>query len=115
MGGLLTFVLAALRPDRIRAAVPFYGFPQGDDQPDYSRIAARIQGHMAEHDDYFTADDARSLETRLRGMGKDVALDIHPAGHGFMNEENPGGTHDAALAAQLWPQVTAFLHETLDA
>ena len=30
MGGLLTFVLAALRPDKIKAAVPFYGFPQGD-------------------------------------------------------------------------------------
>ena len=44
MGGLLTFVLAALRPDKIKAAVPFYGFPQGDDQPDYSKIEAAIQG-----------------------------------------------------------------------
>ena len=27
MGGMLTFVLAAERPDRVTAAVPFYGFP----------------------------------------------------------------------------------------
>ena len=27
MGGMLTFVLAALRPDKIKAVVPFYGFP----------------------------------------------------------------------------------------
>jgi dienelactone hydrolase len=60
-----------------------------------------------------TAADARALETRLRGMGKDVVLDVHPAGHGFMNEENPGGTHDPALAARLWPAMTAFLQEAL--
>ena len=27
MGGMLRFVLAAQRPDRIKAIVPFYGFP----------------------------------------------------------------------------------------
>ena len=48
-----TFVLAALRPDRIAAAVPFYGFPTGDDQPNYRDIEAAIQGHMAEIDDFF--------------------------------------------------------------
>ena len=29
MGGMLTFILAALRPDKVKAAVPFYGFPSG--------------------------------------------------------------------------------------
>ena len=53
MGGMLTFVLAALRPDAISAAVPFYGFPSGDDQPDYSNITAKIRGHMAEIDGFF--------------------------------------------------------------
>ena len=37
MGGLLTFVLAALRPDKIKAAVPFYGYPAG-------RPATRLLG-----------------------------------------------------------------------
>jgi carboxymethylenebutenolidase len=114
MGGLLSFVLAALRPDRVKAAVPFYGFPQGDAEPDYSGLAAKVWGHMADPDDYFTPADARALEQKLRAMGKDVTIDIHKAGHGFMNEENPIGTHDATLATELWPKVTAFLHETLD-
>jgi carboxymethylenebutenolidase len=114
MGGLLSFVLAALRPDRIKAAVPFYGFPQGDAEPDYTAMTAKVRGHMADPDDYFTPESARALEAKLRGMGKDVTLAVHQAGHGFMNEENPIGTHDANLAAELWPQVIAFLHETLD-
>ncbi len=113
MGGLLTFVLAAVRPDRIKAAAPFYGFPQGDDQPDYSKITAKIWGHMADPDEYFTPEEAKALEAKLKGLGKDVTIDIHKAGHGFMNEENPIGTHDADLAASLWPKVTSFLRDAL--
>jgi carboxymethylenebutenolidase len=46
-------------------------------------------------------------------MGKDVTIEVHPGGHGFMNEENPIGTHDAQLAARLWPRAVAFLQESL--
>lgn len=113
MGGMLAFVLAALRPDRIKAAVPFYGFPQGDPEPDWSRLTAKVHGHMADPDDFFTPDAARALEAKLRGLGKDVTITVHPAGHGFMNEDNPIGTHDAALAQRLWPDVTGFLHQQL--
>jgi carboxymethylenebutenolidase len=114
MGGLLTFVLASLRPDKIKAAVPFYGFPQGDGQPDYSAITAAIQGHMAENDDFFPPSAAHELESRLQAMGKDVSLTVHAGtGHAFMAPHNALGTQDADLAATIWPQVTAFLHEHL--
>ncbi len=114
MGGLLTFVLAALRPDKIKAAVPFYGFPQGDDQPDYSKIEAAIQGHMAENDDFFSPDAAKQLEQRLTELGKDATLTVYPGtGHAFMAPHNALGTHDAALAEQIWPKATAFLHDHL--
>ncbi len=114
LGGLLTFVLAALRPDRIKAAVPFYGFPSGDDQPDYSRIEAAIQGHMAEHDDFFPPAAAQALEAQLRELGKDATLTVHEgAGHAFMAPHNALGTQDQALYDQIWPQATAFLHEHL--
>jgi carboxymethylenebutenolidase len=115
MGGMLSFLVAARRGDRIKAAVPFYGFPQGAGEPDWSRLTARIQGHMAEKDDFFPPAAARALEARLRGMGKDVTLTVHPGtGHAFMGPHNALGTLDAALAARIWPQVTAFLHATLD-
>jgi carboxymethylenebutenolidase len=113
MGGMLSLLLAAQRPDKITAAVPFYGFPQGDGEPDWSKLAARIRGHMSDPDDYFTPEAARALEAKLRGLGKDVTIGVHPAGHAFMNEDNPMGTYDAALAERLWPEVNAFLHDTL--
>ena len=34
---MLTWLLAAQRPDRVVAAVPFYGFPQGDSEPGLDR------------------------------------------------------------------------------
>ena len=114
MGGMLTFLLAADRPDRIRAAVPFYGFPQGDAEPDLGAISAVIRGHMADQDEFFGPDAARALETKMRDMGKDVAFTIHPAGHAFMNEDNALGTYDAALRARVWTELVAFLHEQLD-
>ncbi|MEM8746031.1 MAG: dienelactone hydrolase family protein [Actinomycetota bacterium] len=114
MGGLLTFVLATLRPDRVKAAVPFYGFPTGDDQPDYSQISAKIRGHMAGIDDFFPPDAAKELESTLKGLGKDVEITVHEnAGHAFMAPHNALGTQDQALYDQIWPGVTSFLHDTL--
>ncbi len=114
MGGLLTFVLAALRPDKVKAAVPFYGFPQGDNQPDYSQITAAIQGHMAENDDFFPPAAAKALEATLQGLGKDATLTVYPgSGHAFMAPHNALGTQDQALYDEIWPRATAFLHQHL--
>ncbi len=114
MGGLLTFVLASLRPDKVKAAVPFYGFPQGDNQPDYSQITAAIQGHMAENDDFFPPAAAKALEATLQGLGKDATLTVYPgSGHAFMAPHNALGTQDAKLYAEIWPKATAFLHQHL--
>lgn len=115
MGGMLTFVLAAERPDRIKAAVPFYGFPPIEDGPaDLSKIEASIQGHMAEHDDFFPPDQARAMEEHLKGLGKDVSITVHAGtGHAFMAPHNALGTQDPEKVAEIWPQVTSFLHDQL--
>jgi carboxymethylenebutenolidase len=114
MGGMLTCILATLRPDKVKAAVPFYGFPQGDMEPDWSKLAASVEGHMAEKDDFFPPDGARALEAKLRGMGKDVTLTVHPGtGHAFMGPHNALGTLDEALAGRIWPGVITFLHAQL--
>ena len=114
MGGMLTFILAANRPDKVKAAVPFYGFPQGDSQPDYSKIAASIQGHMAEHDDFFPPSAAMHLETELKALGKDASITVHEgSGHAFMAPHNALGTQDQDLYDMIWPQATAFLHDKL--
>jgi len=114
MGGMLGFLIAANRPDKVAALVPFYGFPQGETEPDWSKLTASVRGHMAENDSFFPPAAARALEAKLKGMGKDVTLTVHPgAGHAFMAPHNALGTLNAELAAQIWPTVVAFLHDTL--
>jgi len=114
MGGMLSFFIAANRPDAIRAVVAFYGFPSGEDQPEYSQITAAIQGHMAEHDDFFPPAGAHELEGRLQQLGLDATLTVHPgSGHAFMAPHNALGTQDNDLYAQIWPQAVSFLHAHL--
>ena len=115
MGGMLAFLIAANRPDKVTAVVPFYGFPQGEAEPEWSALTATVNGHMAEHDSFFPPDAARALETKLRAMGKNVTLTVQPGtGHAFMAPHNALGTLNAELAAQIWPQVVSFLHDTLE-
>ncbi|HEX2382757.1 MAG TPA: dienelactone hydrolase family protein [Acidimicrobiales bacterium] len=114
MGGMLTWILAANRPDKVKAGVAFYGYPQGDMEPDWSQLDASIRGHMAENDDFFGPEGAKALESKLTDMGKDVSITVHAGtGHAFMGPHNALGTLDEQLAEQLWPEVTAFLHDRL--
>jgi carboxymethylenebutenolidase len=114
MGGMLSFLIAANRPDRVKAVVPFYGFPQGNMEPDWSKLTASVSGHMAEQDNFFAPAAAQALEAKLRGMGKDVTLTVHPGtGHAFMGPHNALGTLNTAVAEQIWPQVVSFLKRTL--
>jgi carboxymethylenebutenolidase len=114
MGGMLAFIIAANRPDKVHAVVPFYGFPQGATEPDWTRLTAAVSGHMSERDTFFSPEAARALEARLRALGKDVTLTIHPGtGHAFMAPHNALGTFDAALAERIWPEIVAFLRAKL--
>ncbi len=114
MGGMLSFLIATNRPDKVKAVVPFYGFPQGDAEPDWSKLSAVVQGHMAEHDDFFPPAAARALEKKLQDLGKDVTLTVHPGtGHAFMAPHNALGTLNEAVAAKVWPEAMAFLKKHL--
>ena len=110
MGGMLSFIIAANRGDKVKAVVPFYGFPQGPMEPDWSTLTASISGHMADKDNFFPPSGAAALEKKLRARGKDCTLKVHPGtGHAFMGPHNALGTLDEKLAAQIWPEVVAFL------
>jgi carboxymethylenebutenolidase len=114
MGGMLSFLIAANRPDKVKAIVPFYGFPQGAMEPDWSKMTAAVSGHMAEHDTFFPPAAAQALEAKLRAMGKNATLTVHPGtGHDFMGPHNALGTLNTALAEQIWPQAVAFLKDQL--
>jgi carboxymethylenebutenolidase len=115
MGGMLSFLIAANRPDRVKAVVPFYGYPSGDMEPDFTHLSAIVRGHMAEHDDFFGPAGAAALESKLQSLGKDATLTVHPGtGHAFMAPHNALGTLNEEVARAVWPQVTTFLHSVLD-
>jgi carboxymethylenebutenolidase len=114
MGGGLALWLATLRPDQVKAVVPFYGLiPWPAAQPDWSKLAAAVQGHYAENDDFAPPDQARALEARLSDAGAEATMFIYEgAGHAFFNDDRPEA-HDAEASRQAWIRTLEFLREKL--
>ena len=116
MGGGLVLALGTMRPDKIRAIVPYYGVLGFDDDnaPDWSKLEAPVLGHYGERDDFFPADKARALEAGLQGMGKQAELIVYAGrGHAFASSHDALGTYHADDAAQAWSRTVSFLHENL--
>jgi carboxymethylenebutenolidase len=114
MGGGLALVLACLRPDAVKAVAPFYGIiPWPTAEPDWTRLEAKVEGHYAEKDAYFTPEKVRELEARLSDLGKDVTFHIHPdVDHAFFNDTRPE-VHDPAESAAAWQATLTLFRETL--
>ncbi|QWC85599.1 dienelactone hydrolase family protein [Nocardioidaceae bacterium] len=109
MGGGFVLSLAEQAGDRVSAAVPFYGFPQG---VELERIAADVQGHYARGDEAIDIADARQAFGRLSSRdGATTELFEYDAGHAFFNDEDLIGTYDADAAAQAWQRATSFLKD----
>lgn len=114
MGGMLSFLLAAQQGDKIGAVVPYYGFPQGDAEPDWSGLTAPVLGHMAENDDFFPPAAIEALAEKLRGMGKDVTIHVYPGtGHAFASGHNAMGTADQEAGELAWSRSMEFLRGKL--
>lgn len=110
MGGGLALMLAAERPDDVRACVAFYGLiPWESAHPDWSRLGAAVQGHFAEEDEFFSPEQARGLERTLRDLGKDVEMFLYPGvGHAFFNDTRPEA-YDPSAASTAWTRALEFL------
>ena len=114
MGGGLALMLAVQRPDQVKACVPFYGviaWPNA--QPDWSKLAAPVQMHIAENDGFFTPDAARQLESQLKDLGKEVELFVYEgADHAFFNDTRPD-VYDETASSQAWTRTLEFLRAKL--
>lgn len=113
MGGGFVLMLAAQQGDKIGAAVPFYGVgPAVPSQ--FAGITAAVQGHYAEQDAFYPADDARAQAEQIRAeSGAEVEFFFYPAGHAFHNDQDLLGTYDSAEAALAWDRAVAFLKAQL--
>ncbi|MDQ4068810.1 MAG: dienelactone hydrolase family protein [Actinomycetota bacterium] len=109
MGGGVALWLATLRPDAVRAVVPFYGFAPGGREPDWSALAAPVEGHYADHDDLAGPETVAGFEERLRDLGKDVRVFTYPGtGRAFFDETRPDA-YDEDAARQAWVRTLEFL------
>jgi carboxymethylenebutenolidase len=80
----------------------------------YAGITAAIQGHYAENDDFFPAEQARTqAETIRTESGTEVEYFFYPAGHAFHNDENLLGTYDEEQAGIAWGRAVDFLKAKL--
>jgi carboxymethylenebutenolidase len=110
MGGGLALVLAARRPDAIRAVVPCYGVhPWKEGHPDYTKMTAATQIHCAELDGSFPPAAAEALASTLRGLGRDVELYLYEgANHAFANEDR-ADVYDPEAASLMFDRTVTFL------
>ena len=117
MGGMLTFVIAAIQGDKIGAAVPFYGAPlDPSSAPDWNGLTAPVLAHAAENDSFFPPQAIEDLAAKLRDMGKDVTVEVYPGtGHAFANEHDPLNTYNAEAADLAWSRTLSFLRSNLGA
>jgi carboxymethylenebutenolidase len=114
MGGGLAMLLGTMRPDAVVAVSPFYGIiPWAAVEPDWSAMQAKVRGHFAAEDGFFTPDQVKALEDQLIALGKDVSLDVHPGvDHAFFNDTRPE-VHDAETSQECWDATIAFFREAI--
>ena len=112
MGGGLALVVAAQRPDAVKAAAPYYGvIPWPSAQPDWSTLEATVVGEYAEHDDFASPAAAAALQEQLRALGKDATLHVHPGTqHAFFNDSRPD-VYDAAASATAFARTLSLLRD----
>jgi carboxymethylenebutenolidase len=113
MGGGLALWLATLRPDAVRAVVPFYGIAPKGTEPDWSALGAAVEGHFAEHDDIAPPEAVAALEARLNELGKEARIFTYPGtSHAFFNDTRPE-VYDEDAARQAWVRTLEFLRSKL--
>ncbi|MDA8283238.1 MAG: dienelactone hydrolase family protein [Actinomycetota bacterium] len=112
MGGGFVLSLAAQAGGKVGAAVAFYGVLQ--EEPDWSALTARVQGHYGEKDDFVPAEAARAqFRAIAEATGTEPELHFYPAGHAFLNDENLLGTYDPQQARIAWDRTVGFLRDNL--
>jgi carboxymethylenebutenolidase len=111
MGGQLALYAACEFPERIVAAVDFYGV-HPNAKPNIEKLDGSVLFHFAEKDTSTTPDQARELVRRLEGAGKHVESYFYNAQHAFFNDTRPQ-VYSRADAHDAWKRTIEFFNRTL--
>jgi carboxymethylenebutenolidase len=108
MGGSLGLWLSVRQPDRVAAAVSFYG----SQVIDFAGAAAAYQIHLAERDRYISDDEAAFMEATMGLEALDATVHIYPGTeHGFADPDSPA-YHDQS-AELAFERAVVFLQDRL--
>jgi carboxymethylenebutenolidase len=112
-GGGWALQTALLEPDRINAAVMYYGRPITDPGR-LAALRAPVLGLFGAEDRGIPVALVREMETALRSQSKEVTVQVYEgAGHAFANPS--GESYRAAAADDAWARTTAFFAQHLRA
>lgn len=111
MGGQLALYAAMTLPDRVGAAVDFYGIhPRVVIDP--ARLRVPVLGHFGTQDSSIPVQDVRNLAAAVAGGGGRFETHFYEAGHAFFNDTRPQAYH-ADSARLAWTRTLDFLRAHL--
>lgn len=110
-GGAWSLQAALSMPERVDAAVVYYGQPVTD-RTELARLSAPLLGLFGGADRGIPLTQVRRMEATLRELGKDAEIVVYRgAGHAFANPS--GQAYHARAAQDAWNRTVAFLAEHL--
>lgn len=105
LGGAHAILLAALRPDEVRAVVTFYGTT--DVNLDGTR--ADFLGHFVDDDEYEPEELVLALKEQVESAGRVAEFHTYPGAQHWFFEPNRPEAHDAVAADLAYRRTVAFL------
>jgi carboxymethylenebutenolidase len=113
LGGGMALRVAALRPDRVRAAVPFYAtVPPGGDL-DWDSIEAAVEGHYGEADDVALTQTGNKLDEVLAPGRNEGRVFLYPNVGADFFDDTRRDAYDEDAARQAWVRTLEFLRAKL--
>ena len=110
MGGRIAYLVACALPEKIAAAVPFYG--GGIPVERTSTLQAPVLALFGGDDAFIPEEQIEQLRREVSKHGKDVEVVVYPgAPHGFCCNERD--SYRAEAAADAWTRLTTFLAQHL--
>lgn len=111
-GGGMALNAALAEPERIDAAVIYYGHIQDAERSELARLEMPVLGFFGAQDGSIPVKEVRDFEQTLKDLGKTVQVYVYDnAGHAFANPS--GENYRPEPAADAWDKTTAFLNKYL--
>lgn len=111
-GGGVTLQTALAIPEKLDAAVIYYGHVEDAERERLARLQMPILGLFGAEDQGIPVEGVRRFEATLEDLGKSAEIHVYEgAGHAFANPT--GQNYATDTAEDAWEKTTTFLREHL--